>query len=348
MSTNPVALPVSVTDQLNKAVKEAISPEEIRAAVLAEAERQAAEKQTTDETVAAETAKKQQEAVEAAANQSFSRTVTIGGREFEFVDRSELDLERQITNALLVANALAPQAAAKTEPVAPVVQGPTEEEKAASRADLELKFKRGEIDTATYLEQSGAVDDFLAKKGIPVEALRKTVEQAQSTQFEQSWAEATSSFLNSAAGADWPGGDRNKTIIGMKIAELGLTDSKDKVAALAQAYSAMKSQGLVFAADAAVATPAAAAAPAATVTRTAAAAPAAAAPAAPAKVATSSSLFGASSGVGAQVLTNADKNEPKFDIPANATPAEIIDAWKKQMIAQGKDPNAAFTDAFKR
>ena len=36
------------------------------------------------------------------------------------------------------------------------------------RSELELKFKRGEINTQEYLEQSGAVSDYLSSQGAVV------------------------------------------------------------------------------------------------------------------------------------------------------------------------------------
>jgi hypothetical protein len=115
----------------------------------------------------------------------------------------------------------------------------------AVRVETELKFKRGEISVEDYLEQTGAVDSYLSKKGISVDALRNTVDQAQSQQFTQSWENATQEFLSSPSGADWPGGQDNLQRIGEKMIELGLVEAQDKVAALAQAYVALKSEGRI-------------------------------------------------------------------------------------------------------
>jgi hypothetical protein len=42
-----------------------------------------------------------------------------------------------------------------------------------------------------------------------------------------------------------------------------------------------------------------------------------------------------------------DEAPKRFDINPNATPAEIIAAWKAQKIAEGIDPNEAFVEQFK-
>lgn len=349
--SNPVVLPVAMNEQLSKAVTSAVSIDEIRAAVVSEAEKQAAEKTASDAAAATAAAKTANDAAAVAANQTFKRTVTIGGKDFEFEESTELALERAVNNALTIAFSL--QSTTPEPVVAPVVEKqPTEEEKVAAAADLELKFKRGEITTAEYLKQSGAVDEYLAAQGVSIASLKETVEKSQTEKFEQSWAEATTEFLQSPAGADWPGGEKNKTLIGIQLAAMGLVDAKDKVAAMAQAYAAMKSQGIVMqpteAEIAAVKGTSVATTKAAAVVSTTptSAALAAAAASAAKKEVTSSSLFGASSGVGASVLTGTEAAESKFDIPANATPAEILDAWKKAQIAGGKDPNAAFTETF--
>jgi hypothetical protein len=95
------------------------------------------------------------------------------------------------------------------------------------------------------LERSGAVKEYLENQGIPIDDLREAVQEKSSTRFEQSWADATQEFLNGPYGADWPGGDQNLEIIGLKLQQLGLTDAEDKVGALAKAYADMKSNSQV-------------------------------------------------------------------------------------------------------
>jgi hypothetical protein len=134
-------------------------------------------------------------------------------------------------------------------------------------------------------------------------------------------------------------------LIGDKLIALGLEDATDKVAALAKAYEALKARGTLFPYE-----PPAVAATAPAVVSAAAPAPvaapvvAAAPPVAPKVAATSSSLFGRSSGTNAPPVT--DATAPQVEVPRDATPAEIIDAWKKAQVAAGQDPNKAFQDTF--
>lgn len=76
-------------------------------------------------------------------------------------------------------------------------------------------------------------------------AVERNVEQraansAEDQKYVQSWADATQQFLHSDAGADWPGGERNKEILGRVLADNDLLDAEDKVAALAAAYQHAK------------------------------------------------------------------------------------------------------------
>lgn len=360
-------LNVEMNADLVKAVNSALNPEEIRAAIVAEAQKQLAASDAArvahdaEEKAAAERLEAAKKAAEEAPK-TFKRVENIGGKDLTFEAASELELQTQIANAYRVAYSIAPQPT--VQPVVeaapdPAVLAAKAAEEAAAKAELELKFKRGEISTADYLEQSGAYEDFLTKKGLSIDALKATVEQTQTAQYEKSWAEATEEFLHSPAGADWPGGNRNREQLGMRLAAMGLTDAKDKVAALAQAYNEMKKTGAVFPNEQleqqhqqqqtpeakAAAEKAAADAAAAKVAADAAAAETARKAATERAAATSSSLFDRSSGVSDHIVN--DKTKPaEFQIDPKATPVEIMDAWKKFQLANGRDPNAAFTETF--
>lgn len=355
----PTLSTVTVNPDLEKAVQAAMDPASIRAAVLAEAEKQGLK---VAEDAAADTARNAQAAADAAAaNQGkpFTRVENIGGRDFEFEAASESELDQMVLNAFRVAYAVREDSLTPAAPAA-VVDTVAQEaaaaqaatERAAAQVELELKFKRGEVSTAEYLEQSGAVRDYLEKQGTSLEALKEVIESNRDSKTVQSWQEATEQFLKSAVGADWPGGAQNLSIIGLKIAQLGLVEAEDKVAALAQAYNAMKQEKLVFPGETSAATPAvpaaAASAPAATTAPATTTAPAAAAPPAapaPRTAPQSSSIFGASSGVGGNSSAAPAKQTP-LAVPADASPAEIMAAWKDAQLKDGKDPNAAFLDAF--
>ena len=354
MAENTAALPLVMTDELAKAIKDTLDPASLKQLILAEAERQATAAQDAATTQAAADAAK---AAETPAD--FSRTETIGGREFAFTATSELELERMITQAYKVAYGVQP-----TQTVPDVVEVSDADKaaiaaaQAAEKAELELKFKRGDISASEYIEQSGAIKEYLEKVGIPLDELRNTVEQGRNKAFEQSWEQATEEFLHSAAGADWPGGEKNTELIGLKMAALGLVNADDKVAAMAQAYQALKAEGMLFAVETStddsatqlaaaqkIVDDARAAATAAATATTTAAAPAAAATPAP-TTPTSSSLFGASSGVGAGVGTTERAVSAQIQIPKDASPEEILQIWKNATVAAGKSPDDAFRDHF--
>jgi hypothetical protein len=353
MSTAPAPLNVEMNDDLAKQIQAALDPESLKATIVSEAQKQFAANEAANAARKAE-----QEAADArlaAVQQAqpparLTHTEVIAGKEFDFEGATQAEIDAQVAAAYRVAFAIQqPQTQERVE-VAPdpaAVAAAAEAEEAA-RVALDAQFRNGTISTAEYLEKSGAVRQYLEKEGISVDALKSTVEQTQTTQYQQSWADATNEFLN-GPGADWPGGDQNREILGMKIAAMGLTDAPDKVAALAQAWAVMKHDGMFFpyqsptpAATAQATVPAQA-----QVVVPAQAAPAVIAPAVPARAAaTSSSLFGTSSGV-AEIAPQAGATKPaEFQVPANSTPQEIMEAWKKFTVANGQDPNAAFTQTF--
>jgi len=222
--------------------------------------------------------------------------------------------------------------------------GPTPEEIEAARAELERKFRLSEISVKDYIEQSGAVSDYLASQGLSVDTLRNTVESTQSRATIQSWQEASDIFKE-GAGREWPGGNRNMKMLGNKLDELGLIDAADKVEALTIAYNALKQEDMLFANEFIQNE-----APATTTTVTQQVATPVAATTQPAirqqpvQQRTSSSLFGASTGV--PTNTQPANTQQKFDIDPNADPRQIMEAWKTKMAEQKIDPNAAFMESF--
>jgi hypothetical protein len=176
-----------------------------------------------------------------AAPRTFEKKgVVIAGKSFDFSAPSELELARQIASANEVAAALASDES--VTPRAPrAVAARNAEQDVLDRVDADMALRRGDISTAEYLERTHAIEDALAAKGVDVEALG-------AKQFEESWASATTTFLQ-GAGASWPGGTKNRALLGDKLAAMGLTDAADKVAALAAAYEALKNAGTLFDGD---------------------------------------------------------------------------------------------------
>lgn len=100
--------------------------------------------------------------------------------------------------------------------------------------------ERGQF-TAAEQAAADATRAALAMSGIDVDALPQTSDR----QFTQGWQEATEEFLHSEAGRLWPGGDRNRDTLARILQANNLTDSEDKVAALAQAYEFAKANDLL-------------------------------------------------------------------------------------------------------
>jgi hypothetical protein len=246
-----------MTDSINKRLAEATSHQEIDA-ILHEgpsherAPRTAAAEPTTvtptdslTKRLSEATSREQIDAIlhesaaaEPAQPTTLKRTEIIGGKPVEFSANSELELERAVASAYKVAAELQQPLVPAEPTIDPAVA-------AAERAELDLQFKRGQITSQEYLDRSGAVKDYLEAQGIPLDDLRETVEQTSHKRFQQSWADATETFLHSEAAKGWPGGDRNKTLLGNKLNELGLVDADDKVAAMAIAYEALKADDLI-------------------------------------------------------------------------------------------------------
>jgi hypothetical protein len=120
----------------------------------------------------------------------------------------------------------------------------TPEEKAAGelevskRAELELKFKRGDITAEAYLESSGAITAYLQNHGVSPDALVAVTDLVT----QNTWALATEEFLQ-GAGSDWPGGEENKNILAAILEENGMTEPS--VENLSAAYRFAQEQGLL-------------------------------------------------------------------------------------------------------
>jgi hypothetical protein len=369
MSDSARVLPaVNMNEEINKAIQDAVNVDDIKAALIAEAEKQGV---VADTQAAADAAKAAADAAKLAADagaQTFTRTEVIGGKEFTFEASSEAELDRIALNAYKVAFAVQPTERAQEVVVDHAAQElalkAAQEAEIVAKAELEAKYKRGEITLGDYIEQSGAVDSYLAKKGVSVESLQDSVNSNRDKKFEQSWADATNEFLQ-GPGADWPGGSRNREMLSMKVAALGLTEAEDKVLALTKAYAEMKRTNMVFENDA-VAAPVADATTTDTnagttytpenvkalVDKAVADALVAARVAVPARrAATSSSMFDQSSGVSgnaAPAAPNVSADKAAAEAAAKgASPAEILEAWKAAQVAGGIDPNAAFISTFK-
>lgn len=180
----------------------------------------------------------------------FAKAVTDGqGRKLIFEGATELEVEQRLGEYFRSLNLAHP------EPQTPesargadgrfVEQGKQDDRsalEAANQVELELRWKRGEISSDVYLAESGALDRALQNSGIDPESLREVAATKRSERFTQSWADATTQFLQ-GAGKDWPGGSENLEIAGRLIAENGLTD-QPSAETLATVWQHMKENGL--------------------------------------------------------------------------------------------------------
>jgi hypothetical protein len=168
----------------------------------------------------------------------FSKTETIAGKPMEFSAESPEQLDVLVSQAHIVAEALQTPLAQTS-----VVNQTTKQLNDFDCVELDLKFRRGEISTQDYLEQSGEIDSYLQRKGVPLEELKSTVAEAQQMRDTQLWADATQTFL---ANSDWIGGQRNLATIQNLILSRHLENEPDKVQILESLWEEMKRTGMVF------------------------------------------------------------------------------------------------------
>jgi hypothetical protein len=183
--------------------------------------------------------------------QNYAITVTIRGRKHIVEGRTPEELrENQIALMERELNGESQQsteqprnergqfvsADAQAEPDAAEQQAQADADaaQAANDAELRLKMMRGEISATQYLEQSGALDDWYAKK----------VQQEAEVRNEiNGWNAAVSRWLE---GSDWPGGSENEaTMKDILQQNPELLDYPDKTKALDEVYLYMRENDLL-------------------------------------------------------------------------------------------------------
>jgi hypothetical protein len=112
---------------------------------------------------------------------------TVEGNSPEELQAAELEYMRSIFPTNDAARANREAAAQSRDDAGRFTEDPgaldeAEAARIVNLADLELKFKRGELNTADYLEQSGALEQALQKR-------------ESGFRYQQSWADATTEFL---------------------------------------------------------------------------------------------------------------------------------------------------------
>jgi hypothetical protein len=95
------------------------------------------------------------------------------------------------------------------------------------QADLEMKFRRGELTAAQYIAASGCV------------------QQAIDAQIQDEWQQATEAALaEDGPLSDWPGSPDGKLLeqLSQRIQDLGLENAQNRVSALAEAWASLKAE----------------------------------------------------------------------------------------------------------
>jgi len=189
--------------------------------------------------------------------QKVNRSVTVEGRTFSVEGDTQAEVDAKIAEVIRSVQPNPTEQGRRAEAAAA-----SEEEAEAARlialTELDLKFKRGEISAADYIEQSGAVKNYLESQGVPLEILREKIhgdqaEKQAEAAIVSSWESATQRFLKSCP--DWVGGavgENNIMVMAAKIAELGLIDAEDKFQAMVDAWNALKKTGVYYTGKASV------------------------------------------------------------------------------------------------
>jgi hypothetical protein len=173
-----------------------------------------------------------------AARQQFTKNVTIDGLNYNLVADNEHDLAIAETN--LYRSAVNHHAAAIATEQPRNERGQFTATPSISDAEkdaLSLQFSLGQITVQDYLERSGAVDSYLEKQGVSVDALRDVT----SAKVEQSGDAIVQAFLN-GPGQDWPGGDANLATASRLLSENSLSLSVENLVAV---YDHMREHNLV-------------------------------------------------------------------------------------------------------
>jgi len=238
MSWTPESSAIRMTPALEKEISEAL-PEQIKAIL-----GRAAYEQGLVVPDAANPQILHPTALAANAPRKFAKYVTVDGQRHlleggspEELANAETDLYQQLFEKSDDGQARDSQGRFVAEPTA--AEKAAQELATANRAELELKFKRGDITAEQYLEQSGAIGTYLENHGILPEALA-TVSDAL---YQNTWAQATEQFLNSESGASWPGGEQNMKTLAAILEENGMTEPS--VENLSAAYQYARENNLL-------------------------------------------------------------------------------------------------------
>jgi hypothetical protein len=158
---------------------------------------------------------------------AFTKVVTINGKDYTASGATEAEMLRQ--ESAIFQN-LFEQTSADAPPPDPrgrdergrfVQDAAAREADIIAKSELELRFKRGEITASDYIEQSGAVKEYLEAQGVPMDTLREIADQKTTS----NWEEATRQFREIDEGRIWVGGAENLQKLGNLIIQMGAADA---------------------------------------------------------------------------------------------------------------------------
>jgi hypothetical protein len=219
MSFSPENSRIKVDASLEEQIHDATNVEQMKAILRAEALRQ---NLIVPDVINASVLHE----VDVAAPRRFAKTVEIGGVKQTIEGNSELEVEQKLGE--FYRTTFQHPVETTEQPRNECGQFTAEQGKldeaaqleALAKAELELKFKRGELSTDDYLTASGAIERHLADQGVDMEALR----DASATKLRVNWEAATAEFQQTEEGRRWPGGQENFKKLGNLLVEMGAAD----------------------------------------------------------------------------------------------------------------------------
>jgi hypothetical protein len=214
--------PIKVNRALEEQISKATTQEEISALCLEAAAKQNLLTRVGNDYAMVETP------------QVFGAVVTVNGQKFNVQGATQEEADAKA--AEVVRNAVAQPAQTHYSTMS-----------AEDKQNLDLAFKRGDISADEYIEKSKLIETFMASRGVNVNDIREAIHgSAADTRVHDEWAAATERFLASPAGADWPSGEKNKSLLLTRMVALNLIDSPDKCDAIRIAYEDLKRTGVLF------------------------------------------------------------------------------------------------------
>lgn len=268
----------------------------------------------------------------------YKDTFLIGGKEVEFTGDSIADVLKQAKVALQGYEIGRPKVEA---PKPPAAKEPFTPEELAS---LGLRMSTGDpAAIKEYVAKSGVIDDRLKELGFDPDRFKTIVADHDADGTTKLWGTATEDFIKD--NPDWPGGQRNMKLLGQMMKEirneqgksLAETPSKES---LQKAYEALKADDLLWSREEEVARETKRGKPPETT-------PAVAAPATPPtpkRAPTGSTAFGTSQESGTRRASPTTPQVPT--ITDDMTPQQIMEAWKQQVVAEGKSPDDALRTTY--